>query len=38
MLLVNARIDRSAAHGVGLFAVESIPNGTEVWRFILPLI
>jgi SET domain-containing protein len=33
MLLVNARVDRSAIHGLGLFAVAPIAKGTEVWRF-----
>ena len=33
MLLVPTRVDRSAIHGLGLFAVESIPMGTLVWRF-----
>ena len=33
MLLVNARVDRSFIHGLGLFAVVPIPKGSEVWRF-----
>jgi len=33
MLLVNARVDRSPIHGLGLFAVAPIAKGTEVWRF-----
>jgi SET domain-containing protein len=33
MLLVRVRVDRSTIHGLGVFAVEAIPEGTEVWRF-----
>jgi hypothetical protein len=33
MLLVNARVNRSPALGLGLFAVAPISEGTEVWRF-----
>jgi hypothetical protein len=33
MLLVRTRVDRSAIHGLGLFAAEPLPRGTEVWRF-----
>jgi uncharacterized protein len=33
MLLVNARVDRSRIHGLGLFAVAPIAKGSEVWRF-----
>ncbi len=33
MLLVTARVDRSRAHGLGLFAVAPIAKGTEVWQF-----
>jgi len=33
MLLVNARVDRSPAHGLGLFAVARIAKGTEIWQF-----
>jgi hypothetical protein len=32
MLLVNARVDRSFIHGLGLFAVVPIPKGSEVWQ------
>jgi uncharacterized protein len=33
MLLIRTRLDRSSIHGFGVFAVESVPKGTEVWRF-----
>lgn len=33
MLLIPVRIDRSSIHGLGAFAIELIPAGTEVWRF-----
>jgi hypothetical protein len=33
MLLVRVRVDRSPIHGLGVFAVEPIPAGTQVWRF-----
>ncbi len=32
MLLVKTYLDRSAIHGIGLFAAERIPKGTVVWR------
>jgi SET domain-containing protein len=32
MLLVRTYLDRSAIHGIGLFAAERIPEGTVVWR------
>jgi SET domain-containing protein len=32
MLLVRTYLDRSAIHGIGLFAAERIPRGTVVWR------
>jgi hypothetical protein len=32
MLLVKTYLDRSAIHGVGLFAAERIPAGSVVWR------
>lgn len=34
MLLIRARVDRSRIEGQGLFAVEPIPAGTPVWRFV----
>lgn len=34
MLLIHARCDRSSIHGLGLFAIATIPAGTAVWRFI----
>lgn len=33
MLLVRVRVERSPIHGLGVFAVEPISCGTEVWRF-----
>jgi len=32
MLLVKTYLDRSAIHGIGLFAAERIPKGTVIWR------
>ena len=32
MLLVKTYLDRSAIHGIGLFAGERIPKGTVLWR------
>jgi hypothetical protein len=32
MLLVKTYLDRSAIHGIGLFAAERIPVGTVIWR------
>ena len=34
MMLVNARVAPSGIHGMGLFAIELIPHGTPVWRFL----
>jgi SET domain-containing protein len=33
MLLVRTRVGPSAIHRLGLFAVDHIPRGTEIWRF-----
>ncbi len=33
MLLVRVRVDRSAIHGLGVFALEFIAKDTPVWRF-----
>src|SRR5437667_8074505 len=33
MLLVPVRIDRSPIHGLGIFAVARIAQGTQVWQF-----
>ncbi len=33
MMLVPVRADRSAIHGLGLFANALVPRGTPVWRF-----
>ena len=32
MLLVKTYLDRSAIHGIGLFAAERIPAGAVIWR------
>jgi SET domain-containing protein len=34
MLLVDARLGRSAIHGWGVFARERIPAGTRTWEFM----
>ena len=34
MMLVRTRVAPSAIHGMGLFAVDAIPVGTPVWRFV----
>ena len=33
MLLVKTKVAPSAAHGLGLFADQFIPNGTRIWEF-----
>lgn len=33
MLLVKTRLQPSPIHGLGVFATERIPAGSEVWRF-----
>ncbi len=33
MLLVRVLVQRSPIHGLGVFALEPIPEGTQVWRF-----
>ena len=33
MLLVKVRVDRSQIHGLGVFALEPIRKGSDVWRF-----
>jgi SET domain-containing protein len=33
MLLVKTRVKESKIHGLGLFADQFIPRGTEVWKF-----
>lgn len=33
MLLVKTHIKESQIHGIGLFADQFIPKGTEIWRF-----
>jgi SET domain-containing protein len=32
MLLAKTKLDRSALHGIGLFAAELIREGKMVWR------
>jgi SET domain-containing protein len=34
MLLVKTYVDKSAIHGLGVFAAEFIPKGTKIWRFV----
>jgi uncharacterized protein len=33
MMLVKTRVQPSPIHGLGLFAVEFVPQGAPVWRF-----
>lgn len=33
MMLIRNRVGPSSIHGMGLFAVERIPQGTAIWRF-----
>ena len=33
MLLIKTKIQESRIHGIGLFADEFIPKGTEIWKF-----
>lgn len=33
MMLVRCRLGRSAIEGLGVFAVDPVPAGAEVWRF-----
>jgi SET domain-containing protein len=33
MLLVRVTVAPSSIHGLGVFAAESVPRGTAVWRF-----
>lgn len=34
MYLIKTYLDRSAIHGIGVFAGEDIPKGTKVWDFV----
>ena len=34
MLLVKTYLDKSAIHGLGVFAAERIAKGTKIWRFV----
>src|SRR5262245_65732568 len=34
MLLVKTYLDKSAIHGLGVFAGQVIRKGTKVWRFV----
>ena len=34
MLLVKTYLEKSAIHGLGVFAAEFIRKGTKVWRFV----
>ena len=33
MLLIPARVQPSAIHGLGVFAAAFVPRGTPIWRF-----
>lgn len=33
MMLIRTRVQPSAIHGLGLFAIEPVPRGTPIWRF-----
>lgn len=33
MMLIRTYLDRSAIHGIGIFAADFIPKGTKVWEF-----
>src|SRR5688572_32498514 len=37
MLLVKTRVAQSAISGLGLFADETIPQGTVIWKFTPPI-
>ena len=37
MLLVKTYLDRSAIHGIGLFAAERLPKGAVLWRHSLDI-
>ena len=32
-MLIETRVQPSAIHGLGVFAVDAIPGGTPVWKF-----
>ena len=34
MMLIKTRVAPSQIHGMGLFAVDAIPRGTPIWRFL----
>jgi uncharacterized protein len=34
MLLIKTYVDKSAIHGLGVFAAEFIRKGTKIWRFV----
>lgn len=33
MLLIKTKVDKSPIHGLGLFADQDIPKGTQIWKF-----
>ena len=35
MLLVKTYLDKSAIHGIGVFAAETIRKDTKIWRFAI---
>ncbi|HZD89134.1 MAG TPA: SET domain-containing protein [Pseudolabrys sp.] len=34
MLLVKTYLDKSPIHGLGVFALDDIPKGAKIWRFV----
>ena len=34
MLLIKTYVDKSPIHGLGVFAAETLPKGTRIWRFV----
>ena len=34
MLMVKTYLGQSRIHGIGVFAAETIPKGTKIWRYV----
>lgn len=34
MLLIKTYVDKSPIHGLGVFAAETLPKGTKIWRYV----
>jgi SET domain-containing protein len=34
MMLIKTRVGPSGIHGMGLFALDPVPRGTAIWRFL----